>query len=121
MGPERLAALARETGRRLDFAVDGCSQRFDVTCIEQCVRQATLEVAVTSSPGVFQDVLVHLYPSGGSELRDFPWELVSPVKLKPASPNLSIPCRTTVARCWSPAMWNPKHRRISRSARARPD
>tara|TARA_R110002073_G_scaffold3478_3_gene23178 strand:- start:3060 stop:4754 length:1695 start_codon:yes stop_codon:yes gene_type:complete len=47
--------------------------------------EASLTVAVPSALGVFQEVEVHLFPAGGSEQRDFPWEMVSPVMVQPGS------------------------------------
>jgi hypothetical protein len=60
-----------------------------------------------------------LASSGGHHRRGQMLFSAGPVKLKPASSNSSIPWRTTVARCWSPAMWNAPHRRMSRSASSR--
>lgn len=49
-------------------------------------KEATLQVSVPNAAGVFQDVLIYLYPTGGSSAAyDFPWELVSPVRVKPGS------------------------------------
>jgi hypothetical protein len=47
--------------------------------------EAALTVAVTNALGVFQEVEIHLFPAGGAENRNFPWEMVSPVMVQPGS------------------------------------